>query len=373
MAKRKKGNGDEYMPLVRSLTDEGLSSLSQAVERGLFEREYGSDTYDGLAAAFGRLPICPSCKIEAHEPYAYRKGNGQPLYRCSGCGSVFTLVSGTVLNSSKIEPWRMGKVIRLMTHNASLDEIADVAGVHHNTALLIRRKVFETVAGWQAKVKLYGRVFIDEIYTFDSAMPKDHFGKNKRGLNSSKCCIFLAVDKFKNMIAFLIGHGKPTKAEVKKALLPHLAKGVELIIHDGEKAHKEAVSESGAADEVHLSAKKTEEDLTAMLLINSFCSWVQKYLASFTGMDTEYLQDYLNWFVYLFKCRSDSEKWPVVKRILRHMLLEDASLIRADCPSRKKEKREELSRKGRVYKPKNVQVTQKSERFRGKKHRIYRD
>lgn len=367
MAKSKKVCGDEYMQFVRSLTDKELSSLKQAVERGLFEREYGADSYEGLAATFGRLPKCPSCGFVAKKPYSRRKDSGQPLYRCPDCGRNFSVLSGTVLRSSKIEPWRMAMIIRLMSHNASLDEIADVAGVHHNTALLVRRKVFETVSEWQGKVKLRERVFIDEIYTFDSSMPKDHFGKNRRGLNSSKCCVFLAVDKFKNMIAFCIGHGKPTKAEVKRALLPHLAEGVELIIHDGEKAHGEAVAESGAADEIHVSTRKTRESLVAMLLINSFCSWVQRYIQGFSGMDTEYLQDYLNWFVYLFRCRSDSAKWPIIKRVLRHMLLEDASLRRDDGPDKKREKREELNRKGKIYKPKNVTVTNKFERFQKRK------
>ena len=37
MAKSKKVCGDEYMQFIRSLTDKELSSLKQAVERGLFD------------------------------------------------------------------------------------------------------------------------------------------------------------------------------------------------------------------------------------------------------------------------------------------------------------------------------------------------
>ncbi len=37
-----------------------------------------------------------------------------------------------------------------------------------------------------------------------------------------------------------------------------------------------------------------------MLLINSFCSWVHRYLARLYEMRPEYLQPYLDWFVYVF-------------------------------------------------------------------------
>ena len=84
-----------------------------------------------------------------------------------------------------------------MSYNVPLDLIAEQIQVHHNTALLMRRKLFQTVNNYQSNIKLNGTVFIDEIYTFDSERPKNHFGKNKRGISKNKCCIFLAIDQYK--------------------------------------------------------------------------------------------------------------------------------------------------------------------------------
>lgn len=216
-------------------------------------------------------------------------------------------------------------MIRLMSYNVPLDLVAEQIGVHHNTALLMRRKLFETVNGWQQKVKLNGTVFIDEIYTFDSEIPKDHYGKNRKGLNKNKRCIFLAIDHYKNMVVFLVGSGMPTSRRISDALLPHLAKGViTKIVHDGLQAHHKAIKSAAVKDEIHKSIVKDEETLRAMVLVNSFCSWVKRYLSRFTGMDTSYLQDYLNWFVYLFRCKKQSEAWPRDERIIRHLLLSDA-------------------------------------------------
>ena len=39
-------------------------------------------------------------------------------------------------------------------------------------------------------------------------------------------------------------------------------------------------------------------------------------------MEVENLQSYLNWFIYLHRCKSDNEKWPKSNRILCHLVLE---------------------------------------------------
>ena len=39
-------------------------------------------------------------------------------------------------------------------------------------------------------------------------------------------------------------------------------------------------------------------------------------------MEVENLQSYLNWFIYLHRCKSDNEKLPKSNRILLHLVLE---------------------------------------------------
>ena len=68
-------------------------------------------------------------------------------------------------------------------------------------------------------------------------------------------------------------------------------------------------------------------------------------------MDTEYLQDYLNWFVYLFRCKQQNERWPRDERILRHILLADVTLKRSDLESKRESVRKVLKHK-KGWKPK---------------------
>lgn len=39
-------------------------------------------------------------------------------------------------------------------------------------------------------------------------------------------------------------------------------------------------------------------------------------------MEVVNLQSYLNWFIYLHRCKRDNEKWPKANRILFHLVLE---------------------------------------------------
>ena len=65
-----------------------------------------------------------------------------------------------------------------------------------------------------------------------------------------------------------------------------------------------------------------------MNLINSLSSWIKRYLYRFTGMKMKNIQSYLNWFVYLFKVKKDDEKYPMVERIIRHLLLDEGQFKR---------------------------------------------
>jgi hypothetical protein len=62
-----------------------------------------------------------------------------------------------------------------------------------------------------------------------------------------------------------------------------------------------------------------------MALINNMCAWLKRYLFRFIGMDLGYLQDYLNWFVYLYRVKQAADKWPKVQRILRHLILTETT------------------------------------------------
>lgn len=137
----------------------------------------------------------------------------------------------------------------------------------------------------------------------------------------------MAIDIHKNTYALICGHGKPSAARIYKALKYHIEEG-STIVHDGEKAHNKLVEKLNLNSEVYKADKNSKEYLENMALINNMCSWLKRYLFRFIGMKIENLQSYLNWFVYLFRVKGNTDRWPKNDRILRHLVLTDVQYKR---------------------------------------------
>jgi dephospho-CoA kinase len=168
--------------------------------------------------------LSPECGSLSCRPWG-RSKSGERRYVCSDCGRTFQLLSQSALAWSKRHLMDYAKALEMMSFNVPLDVVASVVGVHHNTALLWRRKAFATVAEWQRKTRLSGRVWIDEIYTFDYGDPGDHFRKMRRGLSKRKVCVCIAIDCRESLVIFETGHGCPTSAELLRALKGHIEPG----------------------------------------------------------------------------------------------------------------------------------------------------
>ena len=212
--------------------------------------------------------------------------------------------------------------IQLMSFNVPLELICEVLDIASNTAELWRKKIFSTVDNYQDHLRLYNRVWIDETYIEDYQVLESYNNeKHPRGLSKTKICIVVAIDSSKNMLAIICGHGKPSSKRVYAALKDHIRPG-STIIHDGDNSHKYLIDALSLKSEVYIANTKDSEYIKNMAMINNMCSWLKRYIWRFIGMEVENLQSYLNWFIYLQRCKRDNEKWPKSNRILRHLVLE---------------------------------------------------
>lgn len=92
-------------------------------------------------------------------------------------------------------------------------------------------------------------------------------------------------------------------------------------VHDRERAHGELVRGLALEDEAHKTDVRNPSYLEAMELFNNLCSWIKRYLWRLVGMDPVNLKSYLNLNVYLFWIKRDSERWPKIAKVVRHLLL----------------------------------------------------
>lgn len=310
-----------FKDFVFSLPEDKLDLLIECINNRKDYDLYGVTNLEDAAIKYGRKPICPKCSCEnyienGHTP-AYHK-----RFKCENCGCSYTLLSDSVFNSSKISFHKILKYIQLMTFNVPLQQCIEVLEISSNTANLWRNKIFQTVNGYQDTLQLSGRIWIDETYIEDyNVLGSDYINQKPRGLSKTQICIVVAIDSNKNMVAIICGHGKPSSDRIYKTLHNHIRPN-SIIVHDGEKAHNKLIRELNLKSEVYKANTKDSSYFEKMGLINNMCSWIKRYIWRFIGMDVENLQTYLNWFIYLQRCKRDNDKWSKSERILRHLILE---------------------------------------------------
>lgn len=308
---------------VDSLPDEEFSALERAVAARQCRAKVGFATFDEAAKAFRPHPACPRCK----SPRAAKDGRtpaGRQRFRCRACGAGFTSLTGTVFEYGKKDLATWVRFVELMTWNVPLEAAAELCGVTHQTAFEWRHRVFATVDGYQDRIVLGGRVWIDEVYVNDTDLSKGYGQARKRGLSGQKLCIAIAIDASKNPVAVVCGHGKPSAKGIKTALGSHLAEG-STVVHDKERAHNGVIADRKCGSEAYKADVTDPAYLDAMEMANNLSSWLKRYLWRFTGMDPANLQSYLNWFVYLFRVRQAEDIWPKTARVVRHLLMADAT------------------------------------------------
>ncbi len=217
--------------------------------------------------------------------------------------------------------------IRLALFAVPLDACAEACRISHHTAWEWRHRLFAAVDGYQDRIVLRGRVWVDETYVDDTGLSKGYGRARRRGLSKQKLCMAVGIDARKEPVAVVCGHGKPSAARIRAALGGHVAEGATLV-HCRERAHSSFVRENVLADESYRADARDPEYLEAMGLANNLCSWHKRQLWRFTGMDPENLQSYLNPYVYFFRVKRDDERWPKIARVVRHLLMAEARFRR---------------------------------------------
>ena len=308
---------------VAALSDDDFALLTEAVETRKCRESVGVGGFDEAASKWRPHPRCPKCKSQETAKRG-RGGAGRQSWECRACGLRFTSLAGTIFESSKKRLFTWVLFIRLMCYNVQLDAAAELCGMSHQTAWEWRHRVMSTIDGYQERIVLRDKVWIDEMYVTDSDLKGGPGWKPKRGLSKDKICIAVAIDAHKNVVVTRCGHGKPSAKRIKDALQAHIAEGSE-IFHDMEKSHKSLVKAVKGVDRPYGADTKDPEYLEHMAMVNNLCSWIRRYLRGYVGMDVKNLQSYLNWYAYLFRVKQAEEKWPKVERVLRHLFMADAT------------------------------------------------
>ncbi|MDR1014187.1 MAG: hypothetical protein LBL86_04310 [Coriobacteriales bacterium] len=184
---------------VDALPYDDFKLLRSAVAARGCKGKVGFSTYEEAIAAYRPNRICPCCASDNYR----RDGStpsGHQRYFCKACNSRYSSLTGTVFEYSKKELSTWVDFITMMCHNVQVDTAADMCGISHHTAFGWRHRVMATIDGYQDRIVLRDRVWIDETYVTDTSLLGDSDWRPRRGLPRNKICIAVGIDTRKTRL-----------------------------------------------------------------------------------------------------------------------------------------------------------------------------
>jgi transposase-like protein len=308
---------------VMAASELGAGLVEEALAERRRREEVGFGTLAEASGEFRPSPGCPACGSGRT-----RRGGRTPSWaqgwECLDCGRRHDSLAGTVFEHARHGLPKWVSFIRLVRLDVPLERIAESLGVSRQTAWEWRHRAFATVDGYQDGVVPGGRVWIGGPHASDTDLARGCGQARKRGLSGQRLCIVVAIDAREDPVAVVCGHGKPSTARARAAPCGHLARRC-TVTRDRGRAHNGVLRDAAAESEAYEADVRDPACLERMAMADNLCSWLKRYLWRFTGMSAANMQSYLNWYVYLFRVNQEADEWPETARVVRHMLMANAS------------------------------------------------
>lgn len=243
----------------------------------------------------------------------YKNGktkNDVQKYICSECKTTFSETTNTVICHSKLsfEVWK--NVIDNLLNGFSIRRIAEENNISNYTSFRLRHKVLYALKKFVENIKLSGNIQSDEKYfsinlngTKKENMPRyskkrTSKGNGIRGISHHKICVVSSIDENDNLLLKIVGLGRCTTDMLKESLGQKLD-NAKSINADSASAYQDFCKDN----QLILNAIPSgfhSNDIFNISEINGIHSQLETWFSKFRGVSTRHLQEYLDWFVYIF-------------------------------------------------------------------------
>ena len=243
----------------------------------------------------------------------YKNGktkNGVQKYICSCCRTTSSETSNTIICHSKLpfEVWK--NIIDNLLNGFSIRRIAEENNISIYTSFRLRHKILYALKQFVEDIKLSGNIQSDEKYfsinlkgTKKENMPRyskkrKSNGNGIKGISHHKVCVVSSIDDNDNLLLKIAGLGRCTTDMLRDTLGKKL-KNAKCINADSASAYQDF------CEEKHLILNAIpsgfhSNGIINISEINGVHSQLETWLSKFKGISTRHLQEYLNWFIYIF-------------------------------------------------------------------------
>lgn len=252
--------------------------------------------------------FCEKCGCILHKNGKTK--NGIQKYICSGCKTTLSETTNTIICHSKLSFEIWSNVIDNLLNGFSLRRIAEENNISLLTSFRVRHKVLYALKSFIESINLSGEIQSDEKYfpinlkgTKKENMPR--YSKKRtstsspyRGISHHKVCVVSSIDENDNLLLKVVGLGRCT-TDMLKISLGQKLKNAKSVNADSASAYQDFCKEYNLILNAIPSGFHSD-GIFNISEINGIHSQLETWLSKFRGVSTRHLQEYLDWFVYIF-------------------------------------------------------------------------
>lgn len=290
----------------------GLSNEEKSELFGLLKSEFSSTpVLETVKSKLNKEQVtsCPHCRsIEIHSHGVYK---GRKRYLCKSCNKTFNDFTGTAISGLK-KPDKFQEYIELVADGISLRKASKKLELNIKTVFDWRHKILSSLS------KTNELVFSGIVECDDKQLDISDKGKRdlerkpfkrpsdrdtKRGVSNDKVSIMVASDRKGNVIMRVAKIGRIDTESVERTIGDLISKE-NILCSD---SHPSIISWAKGKEIEHhtfvASKQHVKNKCYHVQHVNSIDNRYERWVKRFYGTATKYLDNYLNWFVFLEKIK----------------------------------------------------------------------
>lgn len=263
-------------------------------------------------------PHCASSSIRANG-----KLKGVQRYVCNGCKKNFSETTGKFWFAIKKKD-KLNKYLYCLLSGYSIRKSAKETGISIQTSFDWRHKLLTSFSSVSVE-EFEGIVESDDLFFAYSEKgnrnldrkPKQRGEKaSKAGISDEKVAVIATCDRSGNKDFKVATRGRISKKDLDTLLKGKLDKA-EALCSDSHRSYGAFAKANNITHKKFNASKgqRTVEKVYHVQNVNNLDMRLRKFMDSFNGVATKYLQNYLNWFLVLEKIKNSTNKMATVASI----------------------------------------------------------
>lgn len=270
-----------------------------------------SDLIDGNQSKAISCPHCKDKRVRANE-----KLKGVQRYVCNGCHKNFSETTGKFWYNIKKKD-KVNRYLFCLLSGDSIRKSAKETGISIQTSFDWRHKLL-TSFGSVSVEEFQGILESDDLFFAYSEKGKRNLDRparkrgakaSKAGVSNEKVAVIASCDRSGNKDFKVATRGRISKSDLDTILEGKLAK-VETLCSDSHRSYTAFAKDKEIIHKKFNASKgqRAVDKVYHVQNVNNMDMRLRKFMESFNGVATKYLQNYLNWFLVLEKIKNSTSK-----------------------------------------------------------------